>query len=134
MFLLEIATFVRVNMLVFFVTSFEESKERETIEDDNKALEKQDVSMDEEPPATPKTISSWAALFKSNCEAPISKGPPVVSINYPETTGKVAMPNPNKVESNQPSSIIQVENDHNALALAGILFCIILNCCMVRCS
>ena len=95
--------------------------------EEDKAPEKQDVSMDEEPPAAPKAKPSWAALFKSNCDAPISKGPPVVSVNYPETTGKGAMPNANKVANNQPPNLILIENDHNALALAGILFYIILN-------
>ena len=111
-------------LTLYSATSFEDGKEKETNEQD-RVPEKSDALLTEGPPA-PKAIPSWAALFKSNSDVPTSKGPPIVSVNYPEATAKPAVTNASKVTNDKSPSLVPVEDDHNALALAGIIyiFCI----------
>lgn len=69
--------------------------------------------------STPKVKpASWAALFKSGSDASVGKVTTVISVNYPDTVKKEA--EIKKEVTDQPSKIISVEKDQNALALAGL--------------
>ena len=99
--------------------SFKESKCKERKEE-NRTQEKSIAPLDEGASA-PKAKLSWAALFKSNSDAPMPKGSTIVSVNYPEATSKALVKDAYKVASDQQSEFVPDKTDPNALALAGII-------------
>ena len=64
---------------------------------------------------------SWAALFKSNSNAPATNLPTVVSVNFEESESKNSGP---EIQENsfpeKTQRAISVENDRDAAALAGL--------------
>ena len=102
-----------------FPTLFKVSKDDERNEE-TKIQEKSNVPLDEGASA-PKAKLSWAALFKSNSDAPMPKSSTIVSVNYPEATSKAAAKDACKVANDQQSDFVPDKSDNYALALAGIV-------------
>jgi len=107
------------NKVLFGEDHMEGSKDEERNEE-NKSQEKSIAPLDEGASA-PKAKLSWAALFKSNSDAPMPKGSTIVSVNYPEATSKTLVKDAYKVASDQQSDFVPDKTDPNALALADFL-------------
>ena len=88
-------------------------------ENTNKEAEGGQKSLEDSTPKPKQKPATWAALFKSSSNVPVSKPATIISVQYEENAHKPPIPL-TPTETNENSRVIPVEKDQRAMALAGI--------------